>query len=95
MWAFSDLRLGVAPDTVSAIEITIATDRLGEGLSALMLAAMRDNARARGFAEVVAPSGRAASRPNRTPRSRSTRTARARTASRTTRGYGSTPAPGR
>lgn len=55
MWAFSDLRLGVAPDTVSAIEITIATDRLGEGLSALMLAAMRDNARARGFAEVVAP----------------------------------------
>ncbi|MER7465026.1 N-acetyltransferase [Streptomyces sp. NPDC097981] len=55
MWAFSDLRLGVAPDTVSAIEITVATDRQGEGLSALMLAAMRENARARGFAEVVAP----------------------------------------
>ncbi|GHE49504.1 N-acetyltransferase [Streptomyces vinaceus] len=55
MWAFSDLRRGIAPDTVSAIEITVATDRLGEGLSGRMLAAMRDNARARGFAEVVAP----------------------------------------
>ncbi|MFF3674117.1 N-acetyltransferase [Streptomyces sp. NPDC002120] len=55
MWAFSDLRRGVRPDTVSAIEITVATDRQGEGISGLMLAAMRDNARARGFAEVVAP----------------------------------------
>ncbi|MFD8790763.1 N-acetyltransferase [Streptomyces vinaceus] len=55
MWAFSDLRQGSAPDTVSAIEITVAADRLGEGLSGRMLAAMRDNARARGFAEVVAP----------------------------------------
>ncbi|MFD5935766.1 N-acetyltransferase [Streptomyces sp. NPDC060333] len=55
LWAFSDLRRGVAPDTVSAIEITVAADRQGEGLSGLMLAAMRDNARARGFAEVVAP----------------------------------------
>ncbi|WP_327412974.1 N-acetyltransferase [Streptomyces sp. NBC_01233] len=55
MWAFSDLRRGVRPDTVSAIEITVAADRQGEGLSGLMLAAMRDNARARGFAEVVAP----------------------------------------
>ncbi|MFD3542402.1 N-acetyltransferase [Streptomyces sp. NPDC058662] len=55
MWAFSDLRRGVEPDTVSAIEITIATDRQGEGLSGLMLAALRDNARARGFAEAVAP----------------------------------------
>ncbi|MBW5483525.1 N-acetyltransferase [Streptomyces bambusae] len=55
LWAFSDLRRGVAPDTVSAIEITVAPDRQGEGLSGLMLAAMRENARARGFAEVVAP----------------------------------------
>ncbi|KPI03492.1 hypothetical protein OV450_0556 [Actinobacteria bacterium OV450] len=55
MWAFSDLRRGIAPDTVSAIEITVATDRQGEGLSGMMLAAMRDNARSRGFAEVVAP----------------------------------------
>ncbi len=55
MWAFSDLRRGVRPDTVSAIEISVATGRQGEGLSGLMLAAMRENARARGFAEVVAP----------------------------------------
>ncbi|MFC9298802.1 N-acetyltransferase [Streptomyces sp. NPDC057011] len=55
MWAFSDLRRGVRPDTVSAIEISVATGRQGEGLSGRMLAAMRDNARARGFTEVVAP----------------------------------------
>ncbi|WP_329387660.1 N-acetyltransferase [Streptomyces sp. NBC_01351] len=55
MWAFSDRRRGVEPDTVSAIEISVATDRQGEGLSGLMLAALRENARARGFAEAVAP----------------------------------------
>ncbi|MEV8535892.1 N-acetyltransferase [Streptomyces sp. NPDC051211] len=55
LWAFSDLRRGLAPDTVSAIEITVATGRQGEGLSGRMLAAMRENARSRGFAEVVAP----------------------------------------
>ncbi|MEV8401282.1 N-acetyltransferase [Streptomyces niveus] len=55
LWAFSDLRHGRTPDTVSAIEITIATDRQGQGLSGTMLAAMRDNARGLGFAEVVAP----------------------------------------
>ncbi|PWK68768.1 hypothetical protein BCL76_107235 [Streptomyces sp. CG 926] len=55
MWAFSDLRRGVRPDTVSAIEITVARDRQGEGLSGRMLAAMRDNARSRGFSEMVAP----------------------------------------
>ncbi|QES50975.1 N-acetyltransferase [Streptomyces venezuelae] len=55
LWTFSDLRREVAPDTVSAIEISVAAGRQGEGLSGLMLAAMRENARARGFAEVVAP----------------------------------------
>ncbi|MFD0269535.1 N-acetyltransferase [Streptomyces sp. NPDC127106] len=55
LWAFSDLRRGIEPDTVSAIEISVASGRQGEGLSGRMLAAMRDNARARGFAEVVAP----------------------------------------
>ncbi|MEV6954173.1 N-acetyltransferase [Streptomyces sp. NPDC051183] len=55
MWAFSDLRRGIEPDSVSAIEISVAADRQGEGLSGRMLAAMRDNAAARGFAEVVAP----------------------------------------
>ncbi|MEV6686696.1 GNAT family N-acetyltransferase [Streptomyces sp. NPDC051130] len=55
MWAYADRRSGNRPDTVSAIEITVAPARQGRGLSHLMLAAMRDNARAHGFAEVVAP----------------------------------------
>ncbi|MEV6649348.1 N-acetyltransferase [Streptomyces sp. NPDC051219] len=55
LWAFSDLRHGVAPDTVSAIEITVATGLQGQGISGRVLAALRENARARGFGEVVAP----------------------------------------
>ncbi|MGC0376823.1 GNAT family N-acetyltransferase [Streptomyces sp. SAI-229] len=54
-WAFSDLRHGVRPDTVSAISVSVAPRAQGRGLSALMLSALRDNARARGFREVVAP----------------------------------------
>ncbi|QDQ11984.1 GNAT family N-acetyltransferase [Streptomyces spectabilis] len=53
--AFADLRYGDEPDTVSAIEVAIDPAHQGRGLSGRMLAAMRDNARARGFAEVVAP----------------------------------------
>jgi GNAT superfamily N-acetyltransferase len=55
LWAFSDRRHGVAPDTVSALEITVATGRQGRGVSRRMVDAMRENARARGFAELVAP----------------------------------------
>ncbi|CAM5663042.1 hypothetical protein SALBM135S_00064 [Streptomyces alboniger] len=55
LWAFSDLRHGNAPDTVSAVEITVEPAAQGRGVSGRMLAAMRDNARARGFTEVVAP----------------------------------------
>ena len=55
LWAFSDLRQGRKPDTVSAIEVCVDTSALGRGLSARMLGAMRDNARRLGFAEVVAP----------------------------------------
>ncbi|MFE0784182.1 N-acetyltransferase [Streptomyces mutabilis] len=55
VWAFSDLRRGVRPDTVSAISVTVAPHAQGRGLSGRMLAAMRDNARALGFREVVAP----------------------------------------
>ncbi|MFF0560650.1 N-acetyltransferase [Streptomyces sp. NPDC004266] len=54
-WAFSDLRHGREADTVSAIEITVHLDHLGKGLSHRMLAAMRENAGGRGFAELVAP----------------------------------------
>ncbi|WP_282703031.1 N-acetyltransferase [Streptomyces sp. CC219B] len=55
VWAFSDLRRGVRPDTVSAVSVTVAPHAQGLGLSGLMLSAMRDNARAHGFREVVAP----------------------------------------
>ncbi|MEU7088156.1 GNAT family N-acetyltransferase [Streptomyces achromogenes] len=54
-WAFADLRHGTRPDTVSAISVTIAPHAQGRGLSAVLLSAMRDNARERGFREVVAP----------------------------------------
>jgi GNAT superfamily N-acetyltransferase len=46
---------GLQPDAVSAIEIAVRPDRQGTGLSAIMLAAMRDNAARHGFAELVAP----------------------------------------
>ncbi|MFB7866283.1 N-acetyltransferase [Streptomyces sp. NPDC056069] len=55
LWAFSDLRHGRTPDTVSAIEITVATSALGNGVSHRMLAAMRANTQRLGFAELVAP----------------------------------------
>lgn len=55
VWAFADLRRGTRPDTVSAVSVTIAPHAQGHGLSAVLLSAMRDNARARGFCEVVAP----------------------------------------
>lgn len=55
LWAFSDHRRDVKPDTVSAIDVTIHADHLGQGLSRTMLGAIRENARARGFAELVAP----------------------------------------
>ncbi|GGT26183.1 N-acetyltransferase [Streptomyces chromofuscus] len=55
VWAFSDLRRGVRPDTVSAISVVVAPHAQGLGLSGVMLAAMRDNAGALGFREVVAP----------------------------------------
>ncbi|MEV5611084.1 N-acetyltransferase [Streptomyces sp. NPDC052225] len=54
-WAFDDQATGRAPDTVSAIEISVLPGLQGRGLSGRMLAAMRDNARAKGFREVVAP----------------------------------------
>ncbi|WP_405657365.1 N-acetyltransferase [Streptomyces sp. RK9] len=55
LWAFSDLKRGREPDTVSAIEITVAPDAQGHGVSGQVLAALRENARGRGFTEVVAP----------------------------------------
>ena len=55
IWAFADHRLGVVPDTVSAIEILVDPAYQGRRFSGLMLAAMRDNVRRLGFSELVAP----------------------------------------
>ena len=46
---------GQVADSISAVEIAVRPDRQGAGLSATMLAAMRDNAARHGFAELVAP----------------------------------------
>lgn len=46
---------GAAPNTVAALEIFVRSDQQGKGLSGTMLSALRDNARVRGFAEVVVP----------------------------------------
>jgi len=54
-WAFQDLEIGTEPDTVSALEISVHPEHLGQGLSHRMLAAMRDAAAAAGFAALVAP----------------------------------------
>ncbi|GFH64062.1 hypothetical protein Sgou_30120 [Streptomyces gougerotii] len=55
LWAFSDLRHGRTPDTAGAVEITVARDHLGRGVSGRMVEAMRENARALGHRELVAP----------------------------------------
>jgi GNAT superfamily N-acetyltransferase len=46
---------GTKPTIVSALEILVRPDARGGGLSALMLAAMRDNVRRLGFTDLVAP----------------------------------------
>ncbi|GAA2103008.1 hypothetical protein GCM10009759_38000 [Kitasatospora saccharophila] len=53
--AFADHRRGETPDTVGAIEIAVRPDLQRRGLSGRLLTALRENARSRGFAEVVAP----------------------------------------
>lgn len=46
---------GTTPTIVSALEIMIRPDLRGHGLSSRMLAAMRANAAARGFTDLIAP----------------------------------------
>jgi GNAT superfamily N-acetyltransferase len=55
VWAFNDQLAGRAPDIASAVEIAIGRQHQGTGLSHLMLAALRDAARAAGFDRLVAP----------------------------------------
>ncbi|MFE4052647.1 N-acetyltransferase [Streptomyces sp. YIM B13518] len=54
-WALTDLRHGRTPDTVSAIDMTVATGAQRRGIAGRMVSALRDNARAGGFKELVAP----------------------------------------
>jgi hypothetical protein len=55
VWAFRDLANSVAPDTVSALEVTVHTDQVATGLSRRMIDAMGAAAAAAGFTELVAP----------------------------------------
>ncbi len=54
-WVSADLRKGVEPDVASALEVSVHAGHQGRGLSTLILTAMRDAARARGFDTLLAP----------------------------------------
>src|SRR5918912_1554168 len=54
-WAHHDQALGVAPTTVSALEISLLSEARGQGASRVMLSAMKRNASAHGFAILYAP----------------------------------------
>jgi GNAT superfamily N-acetyltransferase len=54
-WADWDYKSGATPNAVSAIEINVLASEQGRGLSGLMLAAMRQNAKRLGFADLYAP----------------------------------------
>lgn len=55
VWAQQDLVRGDVPDTACALEASVHTDWLGHGLSTELIGALRDAARAAGFATLVAP----------------------------------------
>lgn len=54
-WADDDAHTGRVPNAVSALEIMVVQPYRGRGVSQRMLAAMAENARARGFADLYAP----------------------------------------
>ena len=54
-WADRDRLLGPPPTAVCALEITIRPERKGQSLAALMVRALRDNARGQGFDVLYAP----------------------------------------
>lgn len=55
VWAHRDILRGVEPDTACALEVSVHTDWLGQGLSQLMFGAIRDAARDAGFKTLLAP----------------------------------------
>jgi GNAT superfamily N-acetyltransferase len=54
-WGHQDRLAGVRATAVSALEIMVAPRLQGRGIAQVMLAALRDNARRLGFAELFAP----------------------------------------
>src|SRR6266853_6085136 len=54
-WADRDWRAGRRPNAVSALEIMVLPPYRGRGVSQAMVAALRANTRARGFADLYAP----------------------------------------
>jgi len=54
-WAHEDHLAGAKPNAVSALEISLLPRMRGAGHSRAMLGAMKQNARARGFADLYAP----------------------------------------
>jgi GNAT superfamily N-acetyltransferase len=54
-WAHEDWRAGRPPNAVSALEINVLAPYRGRGIAQLMLTAMQENTRARGFADLYAP----------------------------------------
>ena len=54
-WAHQDWRKGRLPNAVSALEINVLAPYRGRGIAQLMLTAMQQNTRARGFADLYAP----------------------------------------
>jgi hypothetical protein len=54
-WACDDRHGGRRPNAVSALEIMVAPRLHGQGVARRMIAALRDNARRLGFADLYAP----------------------------------------
>jgi GNAT superfamily N-acetyltransferase len=54
-WAYQDCLTGRAANAVSALEINVLAPYRGRGIAQLMLAAMQENTRAHGFADLYAP----------------------------------------
>ncbi|MFI5691065.1 N-acetyltransferase [Kribbella sp. NPDC051586] len=55
VWAFTDVRRGVRPDTACALNISVAHDWQNQGIAALMLAALREAAADAGLDVLDAP----------------------------------------
>src|SRR5204863_7307122 len=54
-WYYADDLAGRKPNAVSALEIMVLPPYRGRGVSLAMLTALRDNVRARGFADLYGP----------------------------------------